>query len=236
VSELLQVRGLEAGYATGKVLHGVDFDLDERGAVALLGRNGVGKTTLIHSLMGIVRPWAGSVKVAGREMADRPSHTRAAAGVGLVPQGRRIFAPLTVEENLRIGSRYGNGRWTLEGIYDLLPALARRRRNRGHQLSGGEQQMLAIGRALLGNPRVLLLDEPSDGLAPQVVESVTGVLSQLRSEGLSLLLVEQNLRMAVELAHHVCFMQKGEIVYRATTPEFRRDPATARVLLGVATA
>jgi branched-chain amino acid transport system ATP-binding protein len=236
VTALLEVRALEAGYATGRVLHGIDLDIEEGQATALLGRNGVGKTTCIHAVMGMVRPWAGSVRVEGQEMVGRPPHAHAAVGMGLVPQGWRIFRPLTVEENLRIGHRGRHARqglWNLERVYDLFPALARRQRHRGHQLSGGEQQMLAIGRALLGNPRLLLLDEPSLGLAPQLVETITGILAGLRSEGLTVLLVEQNLSVAVEVADQIAIMQKGEIVYRAATADFRRDPQTARSLLGV---
>ena len=232
MSVLLEVQGVEAGYDSSRVLHGVDLQVGGGQAVALLGRNGVGKTTLINAIMGIVRPTAGSVRFDGREIAGRPPHVVARGGIGLVPQGRRVFAPLTVEENLKIARR-GTGEWTLERVYEFLPRLAERRRHRGDQLSGGEQQMVAIGRALLGNPRLLLLDEPSDGLAPLLVRDVTQVLARLQQRGLSVLLVEQNLRMAMELCETVCIMSKGQIVYRATVAEFRRDPATARTLLGV---
>ena len=234
MSPLLEVRGLEAGYGPAKVLQGVDLDVEAGQVVALLGRNGVGKTTTISAVTGMLRPTAGSVRLDGAELARRPSHVVARAGVALVPQGRRVFAPLTVEENLKIAVRKGGGEWTLERVYELLPRLKERRRNHGDQLSGGEQQMVAIGRALLGNPRLLLLDEPSDGLAPLVVQQVAGVLAQLRTAGLSALLVEQNLRLALELADVVCVMAKGAVVHRAPVAEFRRDPDTARSLLGVA--
>ena len=230
---LLEVRALEAGYQTGRVLHGVDLDIGPGQVVALLGRNGVGKTTLIHALMGMLRPAGGSVRFEGVELAGRAPHVVARHGIGLVPQGRRVFAPLSVEENLKIARRGREGAWTLERVYELLPRLAERRHHRGDRLSGGEQQMVAIGRALLGNPRLLLLDEPSDGLAPLVVRDITRVLGELRAEGISALLVEQDLRMAMELSDSVQIMSKGEIVYRAAVGDFRRDPVTARALLGV---
>jgi branched-chain amino acid transport system ATP-binding protein len=216
------------------VLHGIDLDVPHGQVVALLGRNGVGKTTTVHAIMGMLRPSAGSIRLDGVELAGRPAHAVARAGIALVPQGRRrVFAPLTVEENLRIGLRPVQAGWTLERVYELLPRLAERARHRGDQLSGGEQQMLAIGRALLRNPRLLLLDEPSDGLAPAVVEQVTRVLAELVAGGLSAVLVEQNLWVALELAASVCVMAKGQVVHRSTTAEFRRDPDTARALLGV---
>ena len=234
MSAFLEVRDLSAGYGTGRVLHGVSLEIEPGRVAALLGRNGVGKTTLVHAIMGMLRPAGGSVRLDGAELAGRPPHAIARRGLALVPQGRRIFAPLTVEENLRIAHRARPGGWTLERVYDLLPRLAERRRHRGDQLSGGEQQMVAIGRALLGNPRLLLLDEPSDGLAPMLVKEITRVLAELRAQGLSALLVEQDLRMALELSDSVLIMTKGEIVYRAPVADFRRDPATARALLGVA--
>ena len=230
---LLAVRGLEAGYGRSRVLHGVDLDVPPGEVVALLGRNGVGKTTTVHAITGMLRPSAGSVRLDGVELAGRPAHVVARAGIALVPQGRRVFAPLTVEENLRVGLRAVPGGWTLARVYELLPGLAERARHRGDQLSGGEQQMLAIGRALLRNPRLLVLDEPSDGLAPAVVEQVTGLLAELVAGGLSAVLVEQNLRLALTLAASVCVMAKGRVVHRATAAEFRRDPDTARALLGV---
>ena len=232
MSALLEVHGLTAGYQTGRVLHGVELAVGAGQVVALLGRNGVGKTTFVHAVMGMVRPTGGSVCFDGVELAGRPPHAIARRGLALVPQGRRVFAPLTVEENLRIARRGSNG-WTLDRVYELLPRLAERRRHRGDQLSGGEQQMVAIGRALLGNPRLILLDEPSDGLAPLVVRDIVRVLAELRTQGLAALLVEQDLRMALELSDAVCIMSKGEIVYRAPTADFRREPRVARSLLGI---
>jgi branched-chain amino acid transport system ATP-binding protein len=232
VSEFLEVHALRAGYGAGLVLHDVDLTVTTGEAVAVLGRNGVGKTTLIHCLMGIVRPAGGSILFDGPDLAGAAPHVIARRGMGLVPQGRRIFSGLSVQENLSIAAR-GSGRWTLESVYELLPRLAERRSHRGDQLSGGEQQMLAMGRALIGNPRLLLLDEPSEGLAPNLVDSVIEVLAELRREGLAILLVEQNLHAAVALADRVHIMEKGRMVYGATTDEFRRDPETARSLLGV---
>ncbi|HEV8424264.1 MAG TPA: ABC transporter ATP-binding protein [Actinomycetes bacterium] len=234
MTALLEVRGLRAGYAGSAVLHGVDLTLREGQAVALLGRNGVGKSTFLSAVMGLLRPSAGSVRLRGRELAGRPANLVARAGVALVPQGRRVFADLTVEQNLQVAAgRRSAGPWTPQRVYQVLPQLAERRRHRADQLSGGEQQMLAIARALLLNPRLLLLDEPSDGLAPAVVAMVGQLLGELRDRGLSVLLVEQDLRSAFAVADEVAVMRKGEIVHRAPTLEFRSDAALAARLLGV---
>ena len=234
MTALLEVQALRAGYHGSVVLHDVDFTVREGQAVALLGRNGVGKTTFLATVMGLLAPISGSVRLRGRELAGAPANVVARAGVAIVPQGRRVFADLTVERNLQIAvHRRSSGPWTVERVYELLPQLAARRRHRGDQLSGGEQQMLAIARALLLNPRLLLLDEPSDGLAPTVVTNVTELIAGLRREGISVLLVEQDLRAAFTLADEIAVMRKGQIVHRAPTPEFRRDPAHAQELLGV---
>jgi len=238
VTPLLEIRGVRAGYAeTGDVLQGIDLDLHDGEVVALLGRNGVGKTTLMNTLVGLVRLSAGSITLSGLDLGGRSSHEIARAGVAIVPQGRRIFARLTVEENLKLARRATAEReaeWTLETVYELLPRLRERRRHRGDQLSGGEQQMVAIGRALLANPRVLLVDEPSEGLAPRLVDLVTDTIAGLRERGLSAIVVEQNLHVAVALADRVAIMTKGEISYRGTTQEFRANRAVAQSLLGVA--
>ena len=237
MTPLLEIRGVRSGYdQTGDVLQGVDLDLHESEVVALLGRNGAGKTTLVNTIVGIVRPRAGSIRLEGRELVGRGPHEIARAGIAIVPQGRRIFARLTVDENLKLARRASKGRpveRTLEDVYELLPRLRERSRHRGNELSGGEQQMVAIGRALLANPRVLLFDEPSEGLAPRVVDLVTQTIAGLRERGLSAIVVEQNLHVAFALADRVAIMTKGEIAYRATTPEFRGDRATAYALLGV---
>ena len=233
MTALLEVEGLRAGYGGSAVLHGVDLTVGEGQAVALLGRNGAGKSTLLSAVMGLLRPTAGSVRLQGRELAGRPANLVARSGVALVPQGRRVFADLTVEQNLQVATGRRAGPWTPERVYRLLPQLAERRRHRADQLSGGEQQMLAIARALLLNPRLLLLDEPSDGLAPTVVARVAGLLADLRDQGLSVLLVEQDLRTAFAVADDITVMGKGEIVHRSPTIEFRRDAALASRLLGV---
>ncbi|HZB33477.1 MAG TPA: ABC transporter ATP-binding protein [Streptosporangiaceae bacterium] len=238
MTDLLTVRGLRGGYAGTTVLDGVDFTVPAGTLVALLGRNGAGKTTFVHAVMGMLKPYAGSIRIGGDELAGAPAHIVARNGVAIVPQGRRVFAPLTVEENLRIAARRPAGAqapnaWTATRIYELMPRLAERRTHRGDQLSGGEQQMLAIGRALLQNPRLLLLDEPSDGLAPTVVDQVAELLETLRGEGITAVLVEQDLHLAFRLADEVAVMQKGRIVHRGTTADFRRDRGRAHTLLGV---
>ena len=234
MSSELVVSGLRSGYAGSNVLDGVDLTVAPNEVVGLLGRNGVGKSTLMSTLVGWVRPTEGSVQLDGQELAGSATHHIARAGVAIVPQGRRVFAPLTVENNLRIATPRGGSRsWSIERVYELMPRLAERRRNRGDQLSGGEQQMLAIARALLLEPRLLLLDEPSDGLAPAIVDQVVEVISQLRSEGLSVLLVEQDLHAAFALCDRILVMQKGAIVHDSTTREFRSDAERGRRLLGV---
>jgi branched-chain amino acid transport system ATP-binding protein len=234
VTALLEVSALRAGYQGSVVLHEVDFTVREGQAVALLGRNGVGKTTFLAAVMGLLKPISGSVRLQGRELAGAPANVVARAGVAIVPQGRRVFADLTVEQNLQVAVRRGvTGPWTARRVYEVLPRLAERRHHRGDQLSGGEQQMLAIARALLLNPRLLLLDEPSDGLAPTVVTQVIELIAGLRHEGLSVLLVEQDLRAAVTVADEIAVMRKGQIVHRAPTPQFRSEPTLARQLLGV---
>jgi len=232
--DLLSVQDLVAGYAGSRVLDGVSLSVAAGETVTLLGRNGVGKTTFIESVMGMVKPSAGHVHVSGKEVTGRPPHVVSRAGVAIVPQGRRVFAPLTVEENLEISVRKGGeAEWSVERIYEMLPRLRERRSNLGSQLSGGEQQMLAIGRALLGSPKILLLDEPSDGLAPTVVEQVGEVLLDLASTGLAILLVEQDLRLAFDVATRVAVMTKGKIVHEGSVKDFRQDPARAQALLGV---
>lgn len=215
----LAVRDLHAYYGESHVLQGVSLDVGEGESVALLGRNGAGKTTTINAIVGFVRPRGGTVSVGGRDVTAKPPHRVAAAGVALVPQGRRVFADLTVLENLTIAARGNGGSWDLARVLRLFPSLERRLLNRGDQLSGGEQQMVAIGRALLRDPVLLLLDEPSEGLAPKLVTEVGDVLVHLRESGLSLLLVEQNLALATRVAQRVYVMNKGTIVFSGTTAE-----------------
>ena len=231
--ERLIISGVHSGYAGSSVLGGVDLAVGHGETVALLGRNGVGKTTLMSTIMGFVRPAQGSITIDGEELAGLPTSKIARKGIAIVPQGRRVFAPLTVHNNLRIAHGKHSGEWTLDRVYDLMPRLRERRSNRGDQLSGGEQQMLAIGRALLLGPRVLLLDEPSDGLAPAVVAQVMDVVRSLTDEGISVLVVEQDLRAAFSVADRVAVMEKGRIVHDGPLEEFRTDAARARRLLGV---
>lgn len=228
---LLEVNDLVAGYDGSRVLDGVSLSVEAGESVAVLGRNGVGKTTLINAIMGLVRPSSGRVLINGTDLARRLPHALARAGVSIVPQGRRVFATLTVEEHLAISAR--KGEWTPRTVLELMPRLGERRGHLGSQLSGGEQEMLAIGRALVGNPRLLLLDEPSDGLAPAIVTQVGEVLTELARTGVAVLLVEQDLRLAFRVAERVLVMQKGAIVHRSSVADFRADGTRAQALLGV---
>lgn len=231
---LLTVRGLVAGYHRGTVLHGVDLTVEAGQVIGLLGRNGVGKSTLVHTLMGLLRPTSGSVRLAGIELAGRRPDVVARAGVALVPQGRRIWSPLTVDEHLRLAGRRGrDSTWDRARVLDLLPRLAERLPQPAGTLSGGEQQMLAIARALLTGPRVLLMDEPSEGLAPAVVDQIGVAIGALRDEGLGVLLVEQDLQLAFSTCSSLVVLDRGVIVHEAATVDFRRDPTTAYRLLGV---
>lgn len=233
---ILQVRNLAGGYPGTRVLDGIDLEVHEGGVLSLLGRNGVGKTTFISTLMGML-PGTGSVTFGGRELLGLPTHKIARTGLALVPQGRRVFGPLTIEENLQLAARGSrSGRWNPEEVYQLFPRLRERKRNRGDQLSGGEQEMLSIGRALVTNPRLLLLDEPSDGLAPSIVKLVGDVVADLSSEGVTILLVEQNLTLALKVATKVAVMNKGRITFRGEPDDLRSDGQRMRDLLGVGSA
>ena len=211
---LLTISGLQAGYGEAQVLLGVDLVVGKGEVVSLMGRNGMGKTTTVLALMGLLPLTAGDIRFDGRPIAGEPPFRIAQAGIGLVPEGRHIFPTLTVEENLiaTAAPREGRPGWTLEQVYAFLPRLADRRRHWGDQLSGGEQQMLAIGRALMARPRLLLLDEPSLGLAPLVVAAIFGTLRELREEGVTILLVEQNARQGLQLADHAYVLETGSIV------------------------
>ncbi|MGI5490381.1 ABC transporter ATP-binding protein [Microtetraspora malaysiensis] len=230
---MLSVRDLAGGYPGTRVLDGVDLTVPEGGVLCLLGRNGVGKTTFVHTVMGLL-PGTGSIRFDGQELLGRPTHLVARAGLALVPQGRRVFGPLTVEENLVIAARTSRGgRWKPADVYELFPRLRERRRNRGDQLSGGEQEMLSIGRALVTNPRLLLLDEPSDGLAPSIVKLVGDVVRTLSGEGVTILLIEQNLALALSVATEVAVMTKGRVTFRGEPDDLRADTQRVRDLLGV---
>jgi branched-chain amino acid transport system ATP-binding protein len=232
---VLEVRGLRSGYGRSSVLQGVDLDLADGRVLGLLGRNGVGKTTLVGTVMGLVHATAGRVVVSGQDVTGRRPDVVARAGVSLVPQGRRVWPPLTVTEHLALAARRGRGRgpWTVERVLDLLPQLGERTRHGAGQLSGGEQQMLAIARALLTNPRLILMDEPSDGLAPSVADRLGEVIAGMKAEGVTLLVVEQDLHLAFAVADEIAVMDKGRVVHRSPTQVFRRDGSVARALLGV---
>ena len=227
----LTAEGLHTFYGKSHILRGVALEVAEGKITALLGRNGAGKTTTLRSLMGLTPAREGRVTVFGQDTTRWPTFRIAAAGVGYVPEGRRIFANLSVDENLKVPLERG-GPWTMERIYTLFPRLAERKQNRGRQLSGGEQEMLSIGRALLLNPKLLILDEPSQGLAPLVVREVFRIVSRMRDEGISVLLVEQNARMSLEIADHAYVLDDGNIVYSGPAQELAADDARVQALAG----
>jgi branched-chain amino acid transport system ATP-binding protein len=232
---LLEVEDLHAFYGPAHVLHGVSFTIGDE-PIAIVGRNGMGKTTLCAAIMGMAPPRAsGSVRLRGAEILGRPSYKVARSGIGYVPQGRRLFPSLSVDEHLRMveGRRNGAQRWTIDRVYELFPRLAERKRNGGAQLSGGEQQMLAIGRALLTNPDLLIMDEPSEGLAPTVIELLIDTFRKLEQEGLRILLIEQNLAVATSLAERQLVMIGGEIAAETTADELAGSPELQRRYLGV---
>jgi branched-chain amino acid transport system ATP-binding protein len=231
---LLQVEELHAFYGSAHVLHGISFQMG-RQPVAIVGRNGMGKTTLCAAIMGFNPPRAsGTIRFKGRQLLGQPSYKIARAGIGYVPQGRRLFPSLTVDEHLRIAAKRGDSqRWTVERVYDLFPRLAERRRNSGAQLSGGEQQMLAIGRALLGNPELLIMDEPSEGLAPAIIDNLVDTFGALAKEGLAILLIEQNLGVATAIAERQLIMVGGEIALETTADRLAADAEMQRRFLGV---
>jgi branched-chain amino acid transport system ATP-binding protein len=234
MAALLEVSGLDAYYGSAQALRGVTFSMD-RQSVAIVGRNGMGKTTLCAAIVGFAPPrTSGSIVFDGIQLQGKPAHKIARAGIGYVPQGRRLFPSLTVNEHLRIATRGGNGDgWSIDRVYDLFPRLAGRRRNGGAELSGGEQQMLAIGRALLGNPKLLIMDEPSEGLAPAIVEMLVETFQALEEQGLAILLIEQKLDVATSLAERQLVMVGGEIALETTASDLARDSEMQRRYLGV---
>ena len=217
---MLDVQNLHAYYGESHILHDVSLRVNQGSVSVLLGRNGMGKTTTLHSIMGMVPPKKGSIVLNGQELQGKPSYQISKAGIGLVPQGRRIFPNLTVKENLLTTYRPVKNGWNLEKIFDMFPRLKERETSMGGNLSGGEQQMLSIGRALMTNPDLLLLDEPSEGLSPLMVREVIKIIKRLKEEGLSMLLVEQNLSMASDLADHVYILNKGAVVFDGSSEEF----------------
>lgn len=233
MASALELKGVSSGYGETVVLEDVSVSLAPGESISIIGRNGVGKTTLLATVMGHTTLHKGDVTLAGGSIARVPVHRRALMGLGFVPQEREIFPSLTVRENLEVGAR--PGAWTQQRIFELFPNLKERLSNKGNQLSGGEQQMLSIARALLTNPSVLLMDEPTEGLAPVIVEALAAVLAQLRAAGgLSIILVEQNSRVALEFSPRTIVMDKGRIVYDGESAPLRADPERLAKFIGVA--
>jgi branched-chain amino acid transport system ATP-binding protein len=225
---MLNIEALNAHYGASHVLQGVDLEVPDGAIAAVLGRNGVGKTTTVRAVMGLVPPSSGRVLLDGEDIAGWPPHRVARAGVAYVPEGRLIFPDLSVIENIRVAERRPAKTWPLDRLLQLFPALQERAGNKGSQLSGGEQQMLAIARALVSDPKVLLLDEPSQGLAPLIVRELARVIRLLCQDGVTILLIEQNMKLAEEISDRLAIMVKGRIVYSATPAAFRAEEASIR--------
>jgi branched-chain amino acid transport system ATP-binding protein len=233
MAELLAVEGITAGYGDGIVLEDVSLALDEGDGLALLGRNGMGKTTLLVTLMGLTRVRGGTMRWRGKDLAALPTHRRSQAGLGWVPQERFMFPSLTVEEHLTAVARPGH--WNAARVYEVFPRLAERRGNFGNQLSGGEQQMLAIGRALMVNPSLLLLDEPMEGLAPIIVQELMSVIRDLLTEsGMAVIVVEQHAKLALSLTRQAVVLERGRVVHRSASTDLLADEATLHRLVSVA--
>ena len=233
---MLEVSNLTSKYGRAQILNGVSLSLGEHEVVALLGRNGAGKSTTMKCIMGLVTTKAGDVRYDGRSLMKLPPHMICRAGIGYVPEERRIFPELTIEENLEVGRRprrEGAPEWTLEHLFALFPNLAERRRNLGKQLSGGEQQMLTIARTLMGNPKAILLDEPSEGIAPVIVEQMARVIAELKSEGLSVLLSEQNLHFARAVSDRAIIIEKGTLRFDGSFAELDARPEISQQYLAV---
>jgi branched-chain amino acid transport system ATP-binding protein len=233
--DLLDVQGLAAGYGEAVVLNGVTFKVAEGQALALLGRNGMGKTTLVNSIIGVTRHLGGSISLDGRDITGLRPDQRAHSGIGWVPQERNIFRSLTVEENMTSVAQ--PGRWTLDKIYELFPRLAERRNNLGNQLSGGEQQMLAVGRALILNPRIMLLDEPLEGLAPILIAELLAALRKIiRDEGMAAILVEQNAQKILSVTDQAIIIERGSIVHQGDSAALKADHKLLETYVGVTSA
>ncbi len=236
MTEALSLEGIDALYGESHVLHGISFSLNAGRVLALLGRNGAGKTTCMSAIIGFLPPRAGEIRLFGETIGRLSPEAISRRGVGFVPQGRRIFANLTVRENLAVSTQKRKGvavPWTLERVMELFPRLKERLQQAAGSLSGGEQQMLAIGRALMGNPRVLLMDEPSEGLAPLIVAEVGRTLLRLKREGQSILLVEQNIKLALDLADEVVILNTGRVAFSGSAGQVRNDQALITQHLGV---
>ena len=232
VEPLLKLENVTAGYGAATVLHGISLELPEHGSLAVLGRNGVGKSTLLLTIMGFTQMRGGRVTWRGQDISKLPPHRRAANGIGWAAQEREIFPSLTVAENLTVAAR--PGLWTLESVFKLFPRLSERRRNMGNQLSGGEQQMLAIARALMLNPVLLLLDEPCEGLAPVIVDELTAAMKlMLADHSIAIVLVEQHTEIALELTAQAIVLERGAVVHRAASPALQNDTITLERLVGL---
>jgi branched-chain amino acid transport system ATP-binding protein len=227
----LEAADLHTFYGKSHILHGVGLEVNEGEIVTLLGRNGAGKTTTLRSIMGLTPPREGSVKIFGQEASRMPTFEIAGLGIGYVPEGRKIFANLTVEENLKVPMAR-SGSWTIDRVFQSFPRLAQRRTNKGRQLSGGEQEMLSIARALVLNPKLLLLDEPSQGLAPLIVKEVFRIIESMRAEGISVLLVEQNVRVSLAIADRAYVLDNGQIVYHGSAQDLAADEVRVQALAG----
>ena len=234
-SDALSLAGVDVLYGDSHVLHAVDLRLPAGRLVALLGRNGAGKTTCLNAVVGLLAPRRGAIRLFDAPIGGLAPETIARRGIALVPQGRRVFRSLTVRENLAVAAhrRAGGAGWTVERVFDTFPRLKERERQAAGSLSGGEQQMLAIGRALMGNPRVLLMDEPSEGLAPQIVAEVGRIIARLKADGLSILLVEQNTRLALGIADEVVLLNTGRVVHQGDAAALRFDDRLIHQHLGV---
>ena len=232
---MIQLQDIHTWYGDSYILQGVSLEVKDATIVALLGRNGMGKTTTIRSIMGLTPPRKGAILLNGQNIVGMPPHKIARLGIGLIPQGRMIFQSLSVVENLKMAARTGDKKdpWTLDKVFEHFPKLAERRKNKGNLLSGGEQQMLTIARALMTNPDLLLFDEPSEGLAPVVVQEVFRVIESLKAAGQSILLVEQDFGMAMSVADYAYVMSKGTIVYESTPDHLIENESTKSMYLGV---
>lgn len=231
---MLEIHDIQTYYGDSYILQGISLTVPERSVMGLLGRNGVGKTTLIRSIIGFTPPRKGKILFKGMEITNSPPEKIARLGIGLVPQGRRIFPSLTVSENLLVAAHArASGGWNIESTFDLFPRLRERSSNWAGKLSGGEQGMLAIARSLMGNPDLLLMDEPTEGLAPLLIEHLGEVLHRLKEKGLSILLVEQNLNFTLELTGYVYVMTRGEIVFQSSSEEFQHNEEAKHLYLGI---
>jgi branched-chain amino acid transport system ATP-binding protein len=230
---MLKIEDIHTYYGDSYVLQGVSLEVPQGSVTAILGRNGMGKTTLIRTIIGFMYPRKGKILFRGAEVTRACSYERVRMGMGLVPQGRRIFRSLSVKENLTVGVFKDHGKWNLQRIYELFPLLEERSCHPGNKLSGGEQQMLAIARAMMGNPELFLMDEPTEGLAPMLVRVVSDIIFRLKEEGFSILLVEQNMPLALKVANHIHVLSRGRVVYNSSPKELQENQEVKKRFLGI---